>query len=138
MYYFKICCECSGSLAVEQVFHRDAELRRTHRDCDTRGHQRCNLVRRRTTSARNDRAGMAHPPAFRCGLSGDEGDYRFLKVFLDVSRGFLFSAAANLADHDDRARARILVEQLQNFDMAAADDRIAANADARRLPNSQL
>jgi hypothetical protein len=50
---------------------------------------------------------------------------------LHVSRRSLFRRAANLADHDDRFRLRIVIEQLQRIDVRGPNNWIAADADSR-------
>ena len=76
-------------------------------------------------------------PGRRC-LSGDEADDRLLHVRLDVLGRGLFRIAADFADHDDRFRVRIFVEELDRIDEGGADDRIAADADAGRLADAEL
>src|SRR3989338_7899785 len=95
------------------------------------------LVIRAALTARDDRTGMAHALAFRRGNARDETDYRLLHVVLDPARAFFLVAAADLADHDDRIGIRVVVEQLHHIDMLHAVDRIAADADAGRLPHAQ-
>ena len=47
------------------------------------------------------------------------------------------AVAADLADHQDRLGLRVVLEQLQQVDLVGADDRVAADADARRLAEAQ-
>ena len=61
----------------------------------------------------------------------------FLKLRLDPGGGFLLGAAADLADHDDGLGVGVLREQLQDVDERRADERVAADADARGLPEAQ-
>ena len=62
----------------------------------------------------------------------------FFTLRLHVRRGGLLGVAADLADHDDRVRLRILVEQLQRVEEVRADDRVAADPDAGRLSDPEL
>ena len=62
----------------------------------------------------------------------------FLKCALIHRRGVLFGAAADLADHDHRLGLRVGREQLQRVDEGGADERVAADADARRLAEAEL
>ena len=76
---------------------------------------------------------MAHAAARRCCRSGDKSGDRFFAVFLDPLGGFLLGGAADLADHDDAARVGVVVEELDDVEVRAAGDGIAADADAGRL-----
>ena len=82
--------------------------------------------------------GVAHAASGRRGLSGDEADHRLLHVLLDVGRRGLFGVAADLADHDDGVRVRVVVEELDGVDEVGADDRVAADADAGGLADAEL
>src|SRR5688500_19112589 len=79
---------------------------------------------------------MAHAPARRGGLSGDEPNDRRLHVALDERGCFLLVGAADLADQDDRAGFGVVLEERQAVDEVGADDRIAADPDARRLADA--
>ncbi len=59
-----------------------------------------------------------------------------LHVCLHVSRRGFFRAAADLADHDDGVRIRILIEEPNGIREAGADDRVAADPDTGRLSNA--
>src|SRR4051794_17094237 len=80
---------------------------------------------------------MAHPASWRCGLPGDESDYRLGDELLNPGRSFLFCGSADLADHDDRLRFGILIEQPKGIHVSCPDDGVAANTDTGRLSNSQ-
>ena len=62
----------------------------------------------------------------------------FLNSPADERGGFLLGRAADLADHDHRFGVGIGREQPQRVDEAGADQRIAADADAGRLPHALL
>src|SRR6185312_403384 len=65
----------------------------------------------------------------------DEADHRLLHLAaLDELGGFFFRRSADLADHDDRLRLGIGEEHFEAVDEIGAVDRIAADADAARLP----
>src|ERR1700685_3156037 len=81
---------------------------------------------------------MTHPPSLWRGLTGDKRDHRFLKVLLYIFGGLFFCGAADLANHDHRARLGLFVEQLQRIETGAADDRLASDSDAARLPDAEL
>ena len=78
--------------------------------------------------------GVAHAPARRRRLAGDEADDRLLHVRLHERGRLLLGAAADLADHHDRLGARVVVEQLERVGVVGADDRVAADADAGDWP----
>ena len=56
----------------------------------------------------------------------------------DELRGLLLRRAADLTDQDDAFGVGIVLEQAQRVDESGADDRIAADADAGRLPEPEL
>ena len=88
--------------------------------------------------AADDRAGMSHAAARRRCLAGDESDDRLLHMLFDVFSRNFFCVAADFADHHDRVRVGIVVEHANRIEKAGADDWIAANADARGLPDPKL
>ena len=51
--------------------------------------------------------------------------------------GGLFRGTTDFADHDDRLRLGVRLEQSQGIDEGRADDRITADAEAGRLPDAQ-
>ncbi len=55
----------------------------------------------------------------------------------DVGGGLFLGRAADLAHHQDRLGRRIGLEHLEQVDERRADDRIAAQADARRLAQAE-
>ena len=60
----------------------------------------------------------------------------FFTWSLDVGGGFLLGGTADFADHDDCVRIRVFVEHADRFDLARADDRVAADADAGALADA--
>ena len=70
-------------------------------------------------------------------MTGDEPHHRFLHVGFDVFSGLLLGISADFADHDNRVRVRIGVEHFDSVEEAGADNGIAADADAGRLPYAQ-
>ena len=95
------------------------------------------LVLGRAGSPADDGAGVAHAFARRRRLARDERRDWLLHVLLDKRRRLLFGVAANLPHHQNRFRLRIVLEQLERVDERGADDGIAAQADAGRLPQFQ-
>ena len=57
---------------------------------------------------------------------------------LDEGGRLLLGGAADLADHHDRVGVRVVLEQPQHVDEVGAVDRVAADADARRLAEPAL
>src|SRR5208282_3744681 len=88
----------------------------------------------RALAAGNDCAGVAHAASGRRCLSGDKSNDRLLHVRADELRCGLFRVAANLPDHYDGFRLRIAIKQVEGIDKICADNRIAPDADCRRLP----
>src|SRR5690606_13049649 len=88
-------------------------------------------------AAGDDGAGVAHAASGRRGLAGDEADDGLREVRLDPGRGFLFGAAADLANHHDRFGVIVRRKQRQGVDERRADERVAADADAGGLAEAE-
>ncbi|ABA49494.1 hypothetical protein BURPS1710b_0976 [Burkholderia pseudomallei 1710b] len=80
---------------------------------------------------------MAHALARRRRDARDEADDGLLHVVLDPLSGVRFVRAADFADHHDGIRVRIVVEHLHHVDVLQTVDRIAADADRRRLAEAE-
>ncbi len=86
---------------------------------------------------------MAHAPAGRRGLAGDERRHRLGHVRFDELRGRLLRRAANFANQQHRLGLRVGFEKPQQIDLIGTDDRVAADAhggglaqaEARKLPD---
>src|ERR1051325_10373599 len=118
--------------ASERNLDRVADLSRVLHHSDTGCLKALHLLGSRALSTGNDGAGMAHTPPWRRRDSGDEADHRLFHVLLYELRGFLFSIAADLADHYDRMSLGVLLEQRQYIDEACAINRIATDTNTRR------
>src|SRR5262245_10811216 len=70
------------------------------------------------------------------GLPGNESHHRFFHMASDPIGGLLFSAAADLTDHDYRLSSGIAIEKIQNIDKFKPMHRIAADAHAARLAHA--
>src|SRR5690606_4785595 len=81
---------------------------------------------------------MAHALALRRRGAGDEAHHRLGHVLGDVLGRFLFGRTADLADHDDALGLLVGLEQLQAVDEVQAVDRVAADADHRRLAQAGI
>src|SRR5581483_3372687 len=57
-------------------------------------------------------------------------------ILLDPSRGFLLRRPADLADHDDALRLRIVIEHLDDVEVRRAVHRVATDADAGGLSHT--
>ena len=88
--------------------------------------------------AGDDRARVAHRLAGRRGEAGDVGDDRLRHLRLDEVGGLLLLVAADLADHHDVLGLRVGLEPLEDVDERRADDRVAADADDRRVAEAHL
>src|SRR5690348_2576350 len=111
--------------------------RRFHRG-DASLLQRRELGRGSALAAGDDRASMAHALARRRGRTRDERDHWFADVLLDELRGLFLGTAPDLADHDDAFGLRIVLEQRQAVDEIHPVDRIATDADHRRLAEADV
>ena len=81
---------------------------------------------------------LTHPPTRRSSHTSNESDDRLTRVAIirpPLGR-ILLGAAADLADHDDPVRLRIVAEFHQTIDEVRPVERIAADPDARRLAQS--
>ncbi len=122
---------------LERRGHRRAELgRRAHRR-DAGMLEGRVLVRRGALAAGDHRAGVAHALAGRRRDAGDVGDHRLADVAVDELGRRLLVAAADLADHDDALRLRVVLEQAQHVDEVHAAHRVAADADAGALAEAE-
>src|SRR5439155_19066623 len=86
---------------------------------------------RRAFAAADDRARVTHPASGRRRRTGDETGDRLLTIVLDPLSGFFFRAAADLPNHDDAVRVRVVIEELDHVQVRRDVERIAADADAR-------
>src|SRR5207245_8761383 len=82
-----------------------------------------------------DRARVPHAATRWGSLAGDEPDDRFGHL-LDVLGRLLLVGAADFADHHHRLGVGIGFERGEAVDERRPDDRVAADADARRLPQA--
>src|SRR5437867_3150952 len=98
--------------------------------------QRGDLLRRRSLSPRDDRPRVTHPAARWSGPSRNEGHERLREALAHPARRLLLRRAPDLADHHDRARLGVLSEEREDVDEARADDRVAADSDARGLADA--
>src|SRR6266545_6472777 len=57
---------------------------------------------------------------------------------LDELCGFFLGRPTDFADDNDPVRLAVLLEERERFDRACTDDRVTADPDARRLPESRL
>src|ERR1041385_3852134 len=126
------------ALLAQDLAHFGAHIRRALHDVDAGFRQRVHLLGRGALAAGDDRTRVTHAASRRRGLSGDETDDGLLEVLLDPGGGFLLRRAADLADHDDGVGVAIVGKQRERVDMRGADERIAADADARRLAHADL
>ena len=121
---------------LEGFLHRGTDLGGRVGDDRAGGAKSGLLVLGFAVLAGDDRAGVAHAAPGRRGGAGDERDDRLLHVFLDVGGCFLFGRATDFADHHDRVGVGVFVEHADGFDLAGADDRVAADADAGALADA--
>src|SRR6185437_9306559 len=117
---------------LDQIHEIDRALRHAHAG----GLEGLELFCGRSRRTRDDRAGVAHAAARWSGLAGDEPDDGLLHVLLDERSRLLLIGPADFAHHRDGLRVRILLERREAVDEVGAVDRIAADADTARLPDS--
>src|SRR5207237_6286116 len=78
---------------------------------------------------------MAHAATRRRRLSGNKPDHGLRYVALHELRRLLLIRATDLPDHDDSPRFGIGFKGGETVDEVCADERIAADSHARRLPH---
>src|SRR5579863_3377367 len=122
---------------LESALYLFSDFGRSRANGDSRGLHRRDLVFRFAAATRNDRSRVTHAPSRRRGLAGDKSNYRLLDVLFNISRGAFFGVSTNFTNHDDRVGVRILVEQPDCVRVSGADHRVASNADAGGLTDSQ-
>ena len=77
----------------------------------------------------DDRTGVAHAPAGRSRLAGDETYNRLCAIGFDPVGCFGFHTTADLTDHYDALGFRIVHEQFNGFFGGGTDDGVTANTD---------
>src|SRR5437764_12835466 len=122
---------------LADVFDGLAHIGRAlHHDYASGGERR-HLLGGRAFAAGNDCAGVPHSAAWRRGLAGDEADDRLLELPADEARRLLLRRPADLADHDHGFGVLVGCEQPEGIDERGANERIAANPNARRLAEAE-
>ena len=95
---------------------------------------------RRPFAAGDNRARVSHAPPGGGGAPGDEADDRFataaLGLVLEKLGGVLFGLAADFPDHHDRLGLGIGHKHGEHIDEFQALDRVAADPDRGRLPET--
>ena len=104
------------ALRSHRLFQQHRNLGRRIRHPDAGGFEGGHLLRRRARAAGDDRAGVAHPLAWRRGLAGDEADHGLVTCALMKRGRFFLVRAADLADHHDRVGLRVGLEERQDID----------------------
>ena len=82
----------------------------------------------------DNRAGMPHPAARRRRSAAMKPTTGFVTCASMNAAASCSFDPADLADHHNPARVGVVLEQLEDVDEGGAHDRVAADADARRLP----
>src|SRR5581483_5115822 len=67
---------------------------------------------------------------------GNKAYYRLFHVRFHKIGSRLLGVAADFPDHDHGIRLRIAIEQVERIDKVSANNRVAANADGRRLSDA--
>src|SRR5688500_5599818 len=122
----------------DQALYSSSDVCRALYNFDTCCGERRHLLGGRAFAARNDGAGVPHAASRGRSLSGNEPYDRFFERFLDVLRRIFLSGAADFADHHDGIGFGIVLKKFQHVDKRGADERIAPDADARRLSHPEL
>src|SRR3954468_22528916 len=125
-------------LPAEDVDGDFGDLRGRPAHAHALGLQRLSLGRRGALGARDDRAGVAHRLARRRREPRDVGHDRLGDVLGDVVGRALLGVAADLARQHDQLGLVVGLEELDDVDERRARDRVAADADDRRVAEPGL
>src|SRR4051812_10860803 len=123
---------------AEHVGRELCDLGRRLADAHALRLERFLLRYRRALRAGDDCPGVAHRLAGRRREPSDVGEHRLRDVLGDVLRGLLLGVAADLAAHHDQLGLLVLLEELDDVDEVRARDRVAADADDRRVAEATL
>src|SRR5437764_14212647 len=107
---------CAPLPGSQQLVHGRAELGGGLDGAHARRLEGGVLVARRALAARDDRPGVPHALAGRCGEPGDIGHHGFGDELADELGGRLLVAAADFADEDDPLGALLAHEVLDLVD----------------------
>src|SRR5438876_9137961 len=129
---------CAPLPGPQQLVQGRAELRWGLDGAHARRLEGGVLVARRALAACDDRPGVAHALAGRCGEPGDIGHHGFGDELADELGGRLLVAAADFANQNNALGARIALEELEHIDEVHAAHRIAADADAGALAEADV
>src|ERR1039458_8677621 len=126
--------QCTSKHRLEQGRH----FRRVSCDFDSALLHDGEFLVRRALPAGNDRTRVAHALPGRRGDAGDKSDHGLFHVHLDPARAGLLVVTADFTHHDLGVRCRNLIQHPHAADMFQAVDRVAADADAGRLPQPKI
>jgi hypothetical protein len=124
---------------VEGLHHfqqRIGHLGRSSCDSNTRIYKGTDFGCGSAFSTANNGSSMSHSPSGWRGCACDETGDRLFAIRFDPLRRFFFRGPANLADHDDPFRFRIIVKHFDNIEMGRSVYWISPNANAGRLAYS--
>src|SRR6266567_4960380 len=137
----EITCGVVTAIAFSRLARVGDELRhfgRRRADRDARTLE-CLLFRLRgSRRAGDDRASVTHRLAGWRREARDVSEDRLRHVLGNVARRFLLLVAADLTDEHDDLGLGIGLESCEHVDERRADDRIAADADDRRVAQPEL
>src|SRR5271165_120014 len=123
---------------LEHRLEKSRHFRRISRDPDPALFHDRQLLPGGAFSAGYDRTRVAHALSRRRRDARNESDHRLLHVVPYPARAGFLVVAADFSHHDHGVGLRVLVEHPHHIDMLQAVDRIAADADAGGLAESQF
>src|SRR5690554_3915833 len=126
-----------GANSAHRFFESFADLGRRARDGDTGCFHGLELLFGRAFATGDDRAGVTHALSGRGRGAGDEARHGLAHVGLYPCRGFFFSRATDLANHDDGFGVGVVLEKFERVDEVHAVDRVTTDTDAGALPDTQ-
>ncbi len=130
----------SFAVVLHGLEHHGAELGGGLDDVNTGGLQGLELGRSSSFTTGHNGTSMSHASARRSTGSGDETDNGLVAVteLLEPLGGVFLSLTADLADHDDALRLRVIGEALEAVNEIGAVERISSNTDTGSLTKTNI
>src|SRR5262249_57792893 len=134
----RISSSALGANRARDLSREAGGLGRRRADADAVRFERLFLALRGAGRSGDERPGVPHRLAGWGRGAGDVAHDRLRHLGADELGCLLFLVAADLADQHDELGLVVFLEPREHVDERRADDRIAADADDRRVPEPEL